>query len=511
MRQGHWLYLVGIALMCASLKTPCARAADDNSAGPPMIAPLPQQPTSLGYDDSGHDRDDRHQKFKLYELQPPDISLVNALRLASHLGLSFVQPQRTEGLFSFADHSGAVRMIFSAVDGSLKYFPDLQPKPEGALGVGRNLMPVATDWLRQNSMFPAETQGLRIGEIITLSNQTGAQGTIGPVNDVLRSIHFFRMLDGLRVYGEHSILTVDVGRSGVLGFERTLLPISLDGTPVSIISKEQATEEFHRDFDPILARLRSASPNYTAQVVSTDLIYYEQGQRFVQPVYRIGIHATAPSGGVIDYYWLVPAVLNTPEPIVNMPPPLEGTSPIFAQPIKSGGTGGGSGSQSPDPIEYGVYVVRDAESGWVRDAWEFHQNIEQPIGPGGSLLVDFKQYFWDEPWMWEADPGGESNDAEDPAPDNSPFFVGNVNLALIEGHGLPWWISTESNCCDVVDLTKISGYGGLNANGEITDYVIWQSCSVIPAPGDPYGGNYNSPAGPVRRLVHYLQRLTGYL
>jgi hypothetical protein len=494
MRQGHLLHVVTVVLACIGLLAPAVRAADHNATGAATNAPSTSpQLMPLGADEGGHNGHDRDRKFKLYELQPPDIRPPNALKLAQHLGLSVIQPQRTtaRGVVSFADRTGAVRMIFQEADGSLKLFPDLRPSNGGVLGAGGSLVSVASYWLAQNSLLPGETRGLRIGEIITLSNQGATRDATRPVNDVLRSIHFVRMLDGLRVYGEHSILTVDVGRTGVLGLVRTLLPISRHGTPVSILSEAEATERFHRQFAPILAQLRLASPNYTAQVVSTDLIYYEQGQRFVQPVYRFAIQATATTGLVINYYWLVPAVLNTPEPIVNTPPAAEGTLPAFAGPNSNGLPDGSSSVKPPDPIEYGVYVVRDAESGWVNDAWEFHQNIEQPIGPGGSLVVNFQQYFWNEPWLWETDSGEPADeqdantDTEDPVPDNSRFFVGKVNVALIEAHGAQWIIGTESDCCDLMHLPQISGYGGLNGNGEITDYIIWQACSVIPAPATP--------------------------
>jgi hypothetical protein len=90
---------------------------------------------------------------------------------------------------------------------------------------------------------------------------------------------------------------------------------------------------------------------------------------------------------------------------------------------------------------------------------------------------------------------------------------------LIEGHGAPWKVTTLQDrcsfCCDspepkpppappatcttvcteqtCIDLTGIAGYGGAFTD-DLTDYIVWQACSVIPAPGDPYGGSYQSPA-----------------
>ena len=161
----------------------------------------------------------------------------------------------------------------------------------------------------------------------------------------------------------------------------------------------------------------------------------------------------------------------------------------------------------PDAIQFGRYLLRDDDAGWLRDAQGFGANIEatntfarvflsKPFPP-----MNDAQFFWNYPWLWE--PTGS------PATDQSPSFPGSVHIALIEGHGLPWWISTEKNCCDVIDLTQITGFGGYHTPGELTDYVIWQSCSVVPAPGDPYGGNYASPASPFDVWFTIFQGLRG--
>jgi hypothetical protein len=105
--------------------------------------------------------------------------------------------------------------------------------------------------------------------------------------------------------------------------------------------------------------------------------------------------------------------------------------------------------------------------------------------------------------------GAREEPAGAPATDQSPFFPGSVNVAPIEGHGLPWWISTEKNCCDVIDLIQITGFGGYHDPGELSDYMIWQSCDVIPAPCDLYGGNFVSPATPWDVWFNMFQRMRG--
>jgi len=202
-------------------------------------------------------------------------------------------------------------------------------------------------------------------------------------------------------------------------------------------------------------------------------------------VYRFIVRVLGPKGPVGDYVRLVAAARETPEPVLNQShpaqaPPLIPKRLARERPVKG-----------PDPIDYGMYVVRNDSSDWVDDAWEFHVGFDAGNGLGrfffGFPPTQVTQYYWDYQWLWEAG-GGE--------PDLSQFFVGAVNFAIIEGHGLPWWISTRSNCCDVIDLNQIAGYGGFNGKGGQTDYIVWKSCSVIPAPGDSYGGDYSSPHSP---------------
>ena len=122
--------------------------------------------------------------------------------------------------------------------------------------------------------------------------------------------------------------------------------------------------------------------------------------------------------------------------------------------------------------------------------------------------------------MWEPDP-------TDGVSDSSLIFVGQVNFAVHEGHG-NFWQTEMSNgyveCLDPActpdptyiyasagaglwgDLLNIFGYGPSVGNGrgmivstlfEITNYILWKGCAIIPAPGDPFDqpGNWN-PGGP---------------
>ena len=335
----------------------------------------------------------------------------------------------------------------------------------------------------------------------------------------MRRVEFVRQLDGLDVFGPTSVLSVDIGAGGVAGGAINLRGIGKHGPKVSIISRGDAIKQFMAQFPyPVStgnggddqdggtsasAMAAPAAAGLQGTLLSTRLIYYEQGGQFIQPAYLFNVLIVGPTGARAGLNWLIPAVTDTPEPINNRPvfdlpdpfAPGPGNPPLPPACVV------------PDAIQFGRYLLRDDDAGWLRDAQGFGANIEatntfarvflsKPFPP-----MNDAQFFWNYPWLWE--PTGS------PATDQSPSFPGSVHIALIEGHGLPWWISTEKNCCDVIDLTQITGFGGYHTPGELTDYVIWQSCSVVPAPGDPYGGNYASPASPFDVWFTIFQGLRG--
>ena len=480
-------------------------------------------------DGGGHGRHGR-QLF-IYQMQPSTLDAAAAAALAGRLGLSPVGQGTTPGTApasdggpgAFADAGGHVRMLFA--DGGVKIFPDLTkpPNPNGPPGRGGALR-MALEFLNGAGGMQGAMREFKVGEIVTLTEQpgqvvpAGAAGLTGGTSelpavqtgqavDVLRTVEFRRQLDGLDVFGPTSILSVDVGAGGVVGGVIDLRPVAPTGTPVQIISRGDATKQFIQQFpypvqvggddgeeDAGTTHAASvaggaAAGAFVGRLVSTRLIYYEQGGPYLQPAYLFSVVLTGPLGTRTGLTWLLPAVQKTPEPILNFPV-VEGPRPLLPETSTFLPT---LACQAPTTIQYGRYLLRDDDSGWLVDAQGFGANIDaanatlrfwDPLRP----TVTNAQFYWNYPWLWE--PTGS------PATDDSPSFPGSVNFALIEGHGAPWLITTEKNCCDVIDLPNITGFGGYHNPAELTDYVVWQSCDVIPAPGDPYGGDFRSPASP---------------
>ncbi len=483
--------------------------------------------------DSNHDHG---RRLKVYRLLPAILTPEDAVREAAMFGL---QPLGTPpagtapGGMVFGDAAGHVRGLFA--DGAVRFFPDLDPAALPPPSRGQALRMV-WDFAGRLGLMRRGQPMLRVGDMTTLSDQggemqAGPPGTtgggtlvIGPQHDVLRNIQLIRRLDGLDVLGKTSLLSFDVGAGGVVGGSIALRPIDPNGTPMNVINPDEATRRFLQEFPfPVTigknvdddgdddtssgqggaTHAAAAGDQTSGRLLSRRLIYYEQGMEFLQPAYLFRVLLTGPGGLLTGHTWLVPAVANSPEPIINLLEP--GTvQPIFASPDLVNPLP--PICVQPPTIKYGRYLLRNDSNGWLVDTQGFRTNIENANafirGFVPSLPpVDDAQYFWNFPWLWE--PTGS------PATDFSPSFPGSVNVALIEGHGGQWIISTLSNCCDVIDLPKISGFGGFHSPSELTDYVIWQSCDVVPAPGDPYGFNFVSPATPFDVWFGMFQGMRG--
>ena len=409
--------------------------------------------------------------YYLYELTAPQLQTTDAMRLARQFDLVPASDQADpKAPMAFVDRTGSVRMLFE--NGALQAFPDLTGTPPQAppsmraIALAKNFVKGAKFQLRGQPL-------LVVAGLTTLTTQQGTDdGQQGRAFDVLRSVEFHRQMDGLDLRGPSSKLVVDVGGRGIAGGLVNLRGVGKTRIPVEIISQDEATDLFRRQF-----------PEPNARLVSTELIYFEQGQKYIQPAYKFQAETVGEDGNVTGHVWLVPAVQDTPEPILNeeageQPPPYfpeEGGNPGLLD--KSG------------DVYYGRYVVRNDNDGWVVDANAFHSAI-QGSNFWARLFLGFPgvvnaQYYWNYPWLWLASPS-----------DYSPYYVRTVDFALIEGHGAPLIISTDGDCCDVINVTDITGYGAYSSLGGRTDYIQWQSCDVVPAPGDPYGGNYQSPATP---------------
>ena len=313
-------------------------------------------------------------QYAIYELAPPDLSLADAFRIASSLGLTPLnaQAQRPVGVTLFEDQSRNVWLSFEERTGSLKFFPDLTRQSHFD-APPEVLQRLARDWLSANGLLPFDQSGqsggseLINGELLSWSRQTATrEGSRLAPEDVVRTVHFDRGLDGLKVYGPSSRLSVNLGAQGVVGFYRAFRPLSGNRIPVEIISADEAYQQF----------LNEAQPNAAAQIRAIDLIYYEQGQQFVQPAYRFLLETAGPAGARANHIWLVPAARQTPEPIINRLQ-TSGPDPKFPPPKHLPDQSGRPGSAaSAETVKYGRYVIREDHECWLSDAKAFGASLE---------------------------------------------------------------------------------------------------------------------------------------
>lgn len=482
-------------------------------------------------------------QYYFYLLQTHDMPAPNALALGRELGLlPAVQAPATSLVariaspaITFTDASNIVRMVYYGGTGELKLFTDLS-QSFGTVPTQAVAEREATDYLSQHGLLPAvQSQGgsYAVSDVVTLANQSyvapnpaGGGGPTGPPTDLLKTVDYNLQLDGLAVMGPNYHLSADVASNGVVGFSyRYRYFRKLLNSVPAMITPADATTKFNKQLAPILKEARAGDPNTKYSVTGPTLVYFEQDENYIQPAYLYKVLFTGSTGNKIGETLYIPASSNSPEPINNNPSPSFSASPMTVPPVNGGGATTALPNAKPpthlaaavsppaksnrivyDPLDFGVYVVRD-DNRFLNDANGFISNLEGNnffadafLGRGYPQTV-LTQYYWDYPWLWENDPA-------DGVSDNSPWFVGAVNIALYEGHGAPWLTTCYSNCCDLINYTTIPGYGAYH-DSEITNYICWHTCDSIPAPGDPYGGYYSSPAGPFDAWFNVFQGMRG--
>ena len=352
----------------------------------------------------------------------------------------------------------------------------------------------ATQFLQTNKLFP-EGETVSVGDQLTWTSQTGALPpgadvnatlptlasltTLAPPIDVARTVTFRRKLDGIPVYGPQSVWSVDVGAKGVVGFT-----VSARTTNVTTHTlKYKTNARLEQDFQ---AQVQQRFFGKQIRSRTQKLIYFEQGKSYIQPAMLYNVELAGDlvsgSGTRLANHIVVPLALNSPEVIdhnlsnqdvlpnysanaVPPPPVVVATHP----------TGGPSG-----PIYIGEYIVRNDDTGWLRDAQRFWSVMSH------TPFVR-RDYYWDQDWLWE-------NAAYS---DNSPWFLGQDHFVLMEGHGAPWEFTTLMNYGDVVHLNRPEvGFGKNHSPSggptEVTAYVQFQSCDVVPEPGHAYEGDFTS-------------------
>ena len=293
---------------------------------------------------------------------------------------------------------------------------------------------------------------------------SGVKPTVSDTKLYLTYVAVSRTVNGYKVYGTGSHAAVAIGTDGnVYGLVNRWKAGSFAAAVTERRSKAQIQAA-------LLATLKPLTSNSNVEVISVVIAYYDANVDSMTPVYRVvsRLHPL-PSAGAntqllqsTDYVAMYMAYGNGKLPAELVPG--SGPSPSTAPANRS------ALQQAVVPVgdpTVGRYVVRDAQAGFVSEANGFWNGLQSSHNAGQFTN---SQYYWAQPFVYTTD---------------EQSFVNNVNVALTEAHGAPWLFTTESNCCDVVNINNIpasEGYGAAN-HGKL-DYWIIHSCEVVPSAED---------------------------
>jgi len=337
--------------------------------------------------------------------------------------------------------------------------------------------------------FPNDATKFTVGEARPLVGSTAEQNAAGGAPKISETQLFLtyvpvtRTVQGYSVFGSGSRAAIAVGPEGnIQGVVRRWKMGNLSAN----LTERRTAAQIH---DEIVKRLTPLTSNSDVSVQGVEIAYYDNGGDTMIPVIRatVKLHPHASPGAnaavMASDDWLAIYLAygggSLPAELTPGAGPQPGAAPKQNASIEHAEVAEG------DPI-VGMYVVRDApaassgsgeSAGFVAESNGFWSGLESSSGAHQFTLA---QYYWAIPQLyttWEAS------------------YVNNVNIALTEAHGANWLFTTESNCCDVVNIATIpasEGYGAAN-HGKL-DYWIIHSCDVVPSAADVtnwYGAWWN--------------------
>ncbi|RYX85305.1 hypothetical protein EON83_06840 [bacterium] len=395
----------------------------------------------------------------------------------------------------FVQDGENIRGALDAKGGTMLIVPDLADAAVAPSAAVANRL--ADGFVKQLGLVPPDDASLKVREIATWTRQNSTPDKPEAPMDCYRSIHFARTVSALPVFGPNSVLDITVGAKGVAGVSSTLR--SLKKTDVAVKLRPDA--EIKRDFDNQLATQLKVLEGTKPQVLSRELIYLEQGMEYAQPVYRYNIVFQSDAGTQSANAIYVQAAANSPEALMDMttradgqPDGLQRTSTTLPAPqvrpidFRTGQFNFGQDTPQLQQtqaggVKVGLYIVREDHSCWLSDANSFMSSLNNFNWITGKPTKTRTQYLWNYPQYFHAS-GGNADGARN--------YPGKVHMAWLEGHGAPWIMTTYKNNGGIIHANQMTGLGANTGLGEITTYMVWQGCDIVPVPGDGFGGDYSS-------------------
>ncbi|HSI71919.1 MAG TPA: hypothetical protein VK934_01980 [Fimbriimonas sp.] len=418
-------------------------------------------------------------ELHFYELGESQMNMDKASNIARTLGLTQMKDPNGGPLPIWVMADGSVRGTLSR--GMFYVSPDLprakKPAPTDLPAVQKT----AQAYLQQFGILPDDRSLWTAKFNFWTKQSSDAAGNIGAPLTPIVGVQFQRSLDKLPVFGPASAVTVDVDALGVAGGVASVRPAILMDKVVVPKSDKQIQDEYL-----MLLAIRKRLEHGTPKLVEKRKCYWEEDLGFIQPVMLYKVLFTDESGNQSAAEIPVPIAKNLPEPLQKSN--FNGFVPIMPA---DGGDGGGRSRVSN--LRLGEYVVRqDSDPGICLSVVNAFYNNSAFFAPFTGHSVSRVQYYWDHDWLWQ-DTASFSN--------NCRYYAGSVDMAATVAHASPWRFTCLSNYGETVELKNMSHFGanaggGGNPDQCYTSYLLFASCSMIPAPGDPYGGSYQSPSSP---------------
>lgn len=365
--------------------------------------------------------------------------------------------------------------------GEAEIFPDFEIlKPEKFVG-RRDLdleraVTLAKEVFARPDILPKDVSQYTLGEarpvVGSTARRTAAsrEPAVSGQRLYLTYVPVQRTINGLKVYGTGSRAAIAVGTDGnIQGLVLHWKVASLS----TRVHEERTAAQVHAALTKLVEPMARDSD---VEVLSVEIAYYDDNGDSMLPVYRaisrLHPHASPRAPAALlhnnDYVATYVAYGNGRLPAALVP----GSGPSPTEMPKGRAALRRPEAPAGDPT-VGMYVVQNAppppneSSGFVAESNGFWSGLQSS---SGASQFSLPQYYWDSPALFTTD---------------EAYFINNVNVALTEAHGAPWSFTTQSNCCDVVNINAIpasQGYGAAN-HGKL-DYWIIHSCSVIPSAED---------------------------